>query len=149
MSSYKFLISRASVVGLFLGISAIQLLSIPGQFAHMRKVGGISLLVEIALTVVVGVWLFCGQLALIAAWKIVGEMESERFLGSKSLLWMNRLVKVMKIACVFPTILFAILVPQADDPGFFVLLLLVFTFLVALTTMSSLIKDQLSNLAEN
>ncbi len=147
MQRYRFLIARSGFALLFLGITLIQLFSFPGQFAHMRREQGTSLILEITLTFLVGVWLMCGQLALAALWKITGEMEGGQFFGPRSLLWIDRLLIALKAACLFPVMLFALLVPQADDPGFFVLLSVVILFLLVLTSVASLLRDQIKSKA--
>lgn len=143
MHRYRFSIARAGFILLFAGITVIQIFSFPGQFQHMRRVDGIPLLIEIALTLLVGAWLACGQLALFSLWKIVGEMMVDQFFGVRSFMWINRLVNVLRAACVFPVIIFAMLAPQADDPGFFVLLSVVTIFLIVLTTFSTLVREQI------
>ena len=140
---FRFIAARGGFVLLFLGLTLLQLLSFPGQFQHMRRTQGISLVFEIALTLVVGLWLLCGQFALFTLWKIVGEMKADRFFGEQSLLWIDRLLSALKAACVIPFILFVMLVPQADDPGFFVMLTIVTLFIFSLTAMTSLLKDQI------
>ena len=117
MREFRFIAARGGFVLLFLGLTLLQLLSFPGQFQHMRRTQGLSLVFEIALTLVVGLWLLCGQSALFTLWKIVGEMQADRFFGEQSLLWIDRLLLALKAACVIPCILFVMLVPQADDPG--------------------------------
>jgi hypothetical protein len=108
---------------------------------------GVSLLLEISLTLVVGMWLLCGQLALVAIWKIVGEMKAQRFFALRSMQLIDRLIFALKAACVFPIIIFTLVAPQADDPGFFVLLSVITLFLVALAAITTLIKDQIAKLA--
>ena len=147
MRDFRFIAARVGFVLLFLGLTLLQLLSFPGQFQHMRRTQGISLVFEIALTLVVGLWLLCGQLALFTLWKIVGEMKADRFFGEQSLLWIDRLLLALKAACVIPCILFVMLVPQADDPGFFVMLTIVTLFLFTLATIASLLKDQIKSKA--
>ena len=143
MRDFRFIAARGGFALLFLGLTLLQLLSFPGQFQHMRRTQGISLVFEIALTLVVGLWLLCGQFALFTLWKIVGEMKADRFFGEQSLLWIDRLLSALKAACVIPFILFVMLVPQADDPGFFVMLTIVTLFIFSLTAMTSLLKDQI------
>jgi hypothetical protein len=50
-----------------------------------------------------------------------------------------------KVASVIPAVLFLMLVPQADDPGFFVLLAIVALFIFSLTATTSLFKDQIAS----
>lgn len=147
MRDFRFIAARGGFALLFLGLTLLQLLSFPGQFQHMRRTQGTSLVFEIALTLVVGLWLLCGQTALFTLWKIVGEMKADRFFGEQNLLWIDRLLLALKAACVIPCILFVMLVPQADDPGFFVMLTIVTLFLFTLATVASLLQDQIKSKA--
>ena len=147
MRDFRFIAARGGFVLLFLGLTLLQLLSFPGQFQHMRRTQGLSLVFEIALTLVVGLWLLCGQTALFTLWKIVGEMQADRFFGEQSLLWIDRLLLALKAACVIPCILFVMLVPQADDPGFFVMLTILTLFLFTLATVASILRDQIKSKA--
>jgi len=140
---YRFIAARGGFVLLFLGLTLLQLLSFLGQFQHMRRTQGLSLVFEIALTLVVGLWLLCGQFALFTLWKIVGEMQGDMFYSQRNLIWVERLLLAFKCASVVPIVLFLLLFPQADDPGFFVMLSIVTLFLFSLTAMTSLIKDQI------
>ena len=143
MHQYRFIAARAGFVLLFLGITFIQVLSFPGQFAHLGKTQGISLAFEVALTLVVGLWLLCGQIALIVLWKIVGAMNASQFYSRRNFGWIQRLLWTLKLACLFPLILFIMTIPEADDPGFYVLLTVVTLFIFSLTAMTSLLRDQI------
>jgi len=80
MKELRFTVAKAGFLLLFIGLTMVQFLSFPGQFEHMRKTQGISLLLEVALTIIVGLWLLCGQIALFCLWKIVDSMRLGRFL---------------------------------------------------------------------
>jgi hypothetical protein len=53
MSLNRFKVARFSLLALFGIVTVLQLFSFPGQFSHMRRVNGLSLLIEILLTLVV------------------------------------------------------------------------------------------------
>ena len=144
MSEKRFIVAKAGFLFLFLGLTLLQFLSFPGQFAHMRRSQGISLVIEIALTIVVGLWILCGQVALYCLWQIVESMRRNRFYSAENLKWIQRLLMSFKVASVIPAVLFLILIPQADDPGFFVMLTIVTLFIFSLTATTSLLKDQIA-----
>ena len=145
MSEMRFNVAKAGFLLLFLGLTLVQFLSFPGQFQHMRRTQGISLFIEVCLTIVVGLWIFCGQVALYCLWQIVGNMRRNRFFSEVNLIWIQRLLASFKGASVIPAVLFLILIPQADDPGFFVLLMIVSLFIFSLTATTSLLKDQIAS----
>ena len=145
MSEMRFIVAKAGFLLLFLGLTLMQFLSFPGQFQHMRRTQGISLFIEVGLTIVVGLWILCGQVALYCLWQIVENMRRNQFFSEVNLNWMARLLLSFKVASVIPGVLFLILIPQADDPGFFVLLTIVALFIFSLTATTSLLKDQIAS----
>ena len=145
MSEKRFIVAKAGFLFLFLGLTLVQFLSFPGQFQHMRRTQGISLLIEVALTIVVGLWILCGQVALYCLWQIVESMRRNRFYSTENLNWIARLLISFKVASVIPVVLFLILIPQADDPGIFVMLTIVALFIFSLTVTTSLLKEQITN----
>ena len=145
MSEKRFVVAKAGFLFLFLGLTLVQILSFPGQFQHMRRTQGMSLLIEVALTIVVGLWILCGQVALFFLWQIVESMRRNRFYSTENLNWIARLLISFKVASVIPVVLFLILIPQADDPGIFVMLTNVALFIFSLTVTTSLFKDQIAS----
>ena len=145
LGNFRFFVARAGLVLLFLGITLLQLFSFPGQFQHMRRIRGWSFFYEVALTMTVGVWLLCGQVALICLWQIIGAMKVSLFFSRHNLVWIQRLLLAFKGACIMPMLLFLLIAPQADDPGFLVLLTIVTLFIFSLTAVTSLLKDQIAS----
>ena len=145
MRDFRFMAARGGFLLLFLGFTLLQLFSFPGQFQHLRRTRGLSLLFEVSLTLLVGFWLLCGQFALVFLWRIVGAMKVDQFYSQRNLLWIERLVLAFKCASVVPVALFLMLIPQADDPGFFVMLSIGTLFIFSLTAMTSLLKDQIAS----
>lgn len=145
MRDIRVIAARVGFLILFLGLTLLQLFSFPGQFQHMRRTQGLSLLLEVSLTILVGFWLLCGQFVLVCLWRIVGTMKTHQFYSQSNLLWIERLVQGFKCASVVPVILFLMLIPQADDPGFFVMLSIATLFIYSLTAMTSLLKDQIAS----
>ncbi len=141
----RFIFAKAGFLVLFLGLTMVQFFSFPGQFQHMRRTQGISLFIELSLTLVVGLWLLCGQVALYCLWQIVVNMQRDRFYTMENLNWIKRLLLTFKVASVIPAVLFLMLLPQADDPGFFVMLTIVTLFVFSLTSTTSLLKDQIAS----
>jgi len=88
-------------------------------------------------------WLLCGQVGLIYLWKIVGRMKENRFYSEGSLELVRRFLLTLKIASAIPILLFIMLIPQADDPGFFVLLGVITLFILSLAVTTSLLRDQI------
>ncbi|NCX33358.1 MAG: hypothetical protein EBX26_04545 [Actinobacteria bacterium] len=107
----KFNFARISLIPLFAIVTLLQLFSLPGQFAHMRRESGISLIIEIALTITFASLIVCAQLSIYSLWKLIGHMEAETFYSPGSYNWMNRLVAYLRAAIAFPIILILIIAP--------------------------------------
>ena len=141
----RFKVARLSLIALFGIVTVLQLFSFPGQFAYMRRTSGLSLLIEILLTLVVALLFACAQIAIISLWKIISHIEQGRFNSTTSYLWMNRLVLSLKTATLFPILLILIVAPKADDPGVMVLLIAITLFVSTLFQISSIFRDQIQS----
>jgi hypothetical protein len=140
---HKFLVARAALILLFAIVTLLQIFSFPGQFAHMRRVEGISLLLEILLTALVALLLLSAQLSIFFIWKLIGFMQQNRFFTGEASNWINRLVGVLKLATLFPLTLILVIAPQADDPGVLVLLIAISLFVFSTFLIASLLRDQI------
>ena len=145
----RFKVARLSLIALFGIVTVLQLFSFPGQFAYMRRTSGLSLLIEILLTLVVALLFACAQIAIISLWKIINHIEQGRFHSRTSYLWMNRLVLSLKTASLFPILLILIVAPKADDPGVMVLLIAITLFIFTLFQISSIFRDQIQSKEAN
>jgi hypothetical protein len=141
----RFLVTRVVLALLFFIVTVLQIFSFPGQFTHMRKASGISLLLEIVLTLAVALLFLCAQVAIYSLWKLISHMQSGTFYSLASLNWINRFVAAVRTALIFPILLILIIAPQADDPGVLVMLSAITFFVGSIYLMSSLLRDQIQN----
>ena len=121
----------------------LQIFSFPGQFAHMRRVGSIELIFEIWLTVLLAIWLFTAQFALLCLWKIVGQISLASIYSSTALKWLDRLVQAFKYALFTAVTVFISISVQADDPGAPVMLIAITLFISTLFIATTLLRDQI------
>jgi hypothetical protein len=142
-SKVKFTIARVAITLLFLIVTMLQLLSFPGQITHMRDKNSWGLVFEISLLILVVSWMLSAQIALINIWKIISHMKRETFFTTPCIALINNLLKCFAGAIIIAVSLFALLAPQADDPGFFVLLTAVTLFISTLYILVRLLRDQL------
>ena len=142
-ANFKILYARSSIILLFAIVTMLQIFSFPGQFAHMRRVGSIDLLFEIWLTLLLAIWLFTAQFALLCLWKIVGQISLNSIYSSSALKWLDRLVQAFKYALITAITVFISIVLQADDPGAPVMLLALTLFISTLFIATSILRDQL------
>lgn len=140
---HKFLVARAALILLFAIVTLLQVFSFPGQFSHMRRVEGISLLLEILLIALVALLLLSAQLSIFFIWKLIGFMQQNRFFTGEASNWINRLVGVLKLATLLPLTLILVIAPQADDPGVLVLLIAISLFVFSTFLITSLLRDQI------
>ena len=142
-ANFKILYARSSIILLFAIVTMLQIFSFPGQFAHMRRVGSIELLFEIWLTLLLAIWLFTAQFALLCLWKIVGQISINSIYSNSALKWLDRLVQAFKYALITAIIVFISIALQADDPGAPVMLIALTLFISTLFIATSLLRDQL------
>ena len=140
---WKINYAKLSIVLLFAIVTMLQIFSFPGQFAHMRRIGSIELLFEIWLTLLLAIWLFTAQFALLCLWKIVGQISINSIYSNSSLKWLDRLVQAFKYALITAITVFISIALQADDPGAPVMLLALTLFISTLFVATSLLRDQL------
>jgi hypothetical protein len=140
---WKIKYAKLSIVLLFAIVTMLQIFSFPGQFAHMRRIGSIELLFEIWLTLLLAIWLFTAQFALLCLWKIVGQISINSIYSNSSLKWLDRLVQAFKYALITAITVFISIALQADDPGAPVMLLALTLFISTLFVATSLLRDQL------
>lgn len=141
----KFLLAKVALIGLFTIVTVLQVFSFPGQFAHMGRINGWKLILELALTLLVALLFLCAQVAIFSLGKLIKHMESGTFYTTNSYTWMNRLVLALKSAVLFPLMLIIVIAPQADDPGVMVMLTAITLFVFAVFTLTSLLRDQLQS----
>ncbi len=144
----RFRMARISFALLFFIVTVLQLFSFPGQFAHLRKVEGFSLLLELALTFIVGALFLSAQIVIFSIFKLINFMEKGNFFSGESIRWVNRIVKVLKWALLLPCSLILIIAPQADDPGVLVMLTAITLFIFSLFLITSLLRDQIESKRE-
>jgi len=141
----KFLLAKVALIGLFTIVTVLQVFSFPGQFAHMGRINGWKLILEVALTLLVALLFLCAQVAIFSLGELIKHMESGTFYTTNSYTWMNRLIHALKTAVAFPIILILIIAPQADDPGVMVMLTAITLFIFTVFIVSSLMRDQIQS----
>ncbi|MEY3318025.1 MAG: hypothetical protein RL540_397 [Actinomycetota bacterium] len=139
----KFLLAKVALIGLFTIVTVLQVFSFPGQFAHMGRINGWKLILEVALTLLVALLFLCAQVAIFSLWKLISYMQLGSFYSYNSIKWMNRFVISVRTATVFPILLILIIAPQADDPGVLVFLLAISFFIGSFYLVSLLLRDQI------
>ena len=123
----------------------LQLLSLPGQFRHMRSMGAIKFWHEIFLTALMALIMLSAQIILISLWKSVELMAENNFYTTSSLKLLDRIVKALKFALICSVIMLTTILFQADDPGGPVALTALTLFISTLFVLTSLLRDQITS----
>ena len=115
---------RVFLVLLFAVLVLFQVMSLPGQFAHMAEESPDLAYLRWPATAVTVFWVLCIEVVIICTWKLLGLVTSDRIFSRASLAWVDGIL--WAIAAAWLTLLGVGLyvVLNADDPGLPLLLFL-------------------------
>jgi Protein of unknown function (DUF2975) len=124
-----FLVLLFGVLGLF------QVMSLPGQFAHMAQEDPEHAYLRWPATAVTVFWVLCIQVVIVSTWKLLTLIKNGRIFSDASLVWVNVIVAAIAAAWVLLLGVFLYVDFKADDPG---LPLLLFLMLIGVTVLGFL-----------
>ncbi|RAO55637.1 hypothetical protein LUPAC06_04043 [Micromonospora saelicesensis] len=101
-----------------------QTFSLPGQFAHMAAESPQDAYLRWPATVVAVFWVLCVQVVIVATWKLLSLVKSDRIFTEASLKWVDAIVWAIAVAWVVLVGVFLYVGFNADDPGLPLLLFL-------------------------
>ncbi|MCX5118015.1 MULTISPECIES: DUF2975 domain-containing protein [Micromonospora] len=101
-----------------------QTFSLPGQFAHMAAESPQDAYLRWPATVVAVFWVLCVQVVIVATWKLLSLVKSDRIFTEASLKWVDAIVWAIAAAWVVLVGVFLYVGFNADDPGLPLLLFL-------------------------
>ncbi len=113
------------MVALFALLVLLQVMSLPGQFAHMAKESPEDAHLRWPLLTVAVLVLLCVQVVIVCTWKLLGMVMDDRIFSERSLVWVDVIVGAVAAAWALMVGLLLFVGFQADDPGPVVLLTLV------------------------
>jgi hypothetical protein len=111
-------------VVLFGVLVLFQTFSLPGQFAHMAAESPQDAYLRWPATVVAVFWVLCVQVVIVATWKLLSLVKSDRIFTEASLKWVDAIVWAIGAAWVVLVGVFLYVGFNADDPGLPLLLFL-------------------------
>ncbi|WP_367130239.1 DUF2975 domain-containing protein [Saccharothrix sp. HUAS TT1] len=126
---------RVFLVLLFGVLVLFQVMSLPGQFAHMARESPEMAHLRWPLTAVSVFWVLCVQVVVVATWKLLTLVKKDRIFSEASLRWVDAIVWAIGAAWVVFQVVFLYVGFNADDPG---LPLLLFLLSVGLTVLGLL-----------
>jgi hypothetical protein len=119
---------RILLVVAFALLLLFQVMSLPGQFAHMAAESPQLAYLRWPLTVFSIVELLCVQAVIVSTWKLLTLVKHDRIFSKASLAWVDVIVWAVGAAWILLLGVFLFVGFNADDPG---MPLLLFLFVVA------------------
>jgi hypothetical protein len=126
---------RIFLVVLFGILVLFQVMSLPGQFAHMAKESPDLAYLRWPMTAVAVFWVLCVQVVIVSTWKLLTLVKEDRIFSEASMAWVNAIVRAIGAAWLVLLGVFLYIGFKADDPG---LPLLLFLMLVGIAVLGLL-----------
>ena len=83
---------RVFLVLLFGILVVFQVMSLPGQFAHMAEESPDMAHLRWPLTAVTVFWVLCAQVVIVSTWKLLTLVKKDRIFTESSLVWVDVIV---------------------------------------------------------
>ena len=119
---------RIVLVVAFLLLALFQVMSLPGQFAHMAQENPERAYLQWPLTVFSILEVACVQVVIVSTWKLLTMVNFGSIFSNEALRWVDAIVWAIAAAWTMLAVLSASVVLNADERG---LPLLLFLLLVA------------------
>jgi hypothetical protein len=116
---------RICLVVLFGVLVVFQTLSLPGQFRYMAEQHPEDADQRWPLTAIAVFLVLCVQVVVVATWKLLGLVSSDRIFTPSSLVWVDAIIGAIAAAWLVLLGIFVWVGFHADDPGAPMLLLLI------------------------
>lgn len=127
---------RVCLVVLFGILLVFQVMSLPGQFAHMARESPDQAYLRWPLTAVAVFLVLCVQVVVVATWRLLTMVKKDRIFTEASLRWVDAIVWAVGAAWLVLLGIFLWVGFNADDPG---VPLLLFLLLVGVAVIGLLI----------
>ncbi|SDM53685.1 DUF2975 domain-containing protein [Allokutzneria albata] len=108
---------RVFLVLLFAILVVFQVMSFPGQFAHMAETHPERAHLRWPLTAIAVFFVLCVQLVVVSTWKLLTLVKKDRIFTRASMVWVDAIVWAIAAAWVVLTAIFLWVGFHADDPG--------------------------------
>jgi hypothetical protein len=116
--------SKAALACLFALLVLLQVMSLPGQFAHMARENPDAAYLRWPLTAVSIFWVVCIQVVVVSTWKLLTLVRRDRIFTDASFVWVDAIVRSIAAAGAVLAVVFLVVGFRADDPGLPLLLFL-------------------------
>jgi Protein of unknown function (DUF2975) len=126
---------RVGLVLLFGVLLLFQVMSLPGQFAHMARESPDLAYLRWPLTAITVFWVLCIQVVIVCTWQLLTLVKNDRIFSEAAMVWVNVIIWVIVPAWVVLVGVFLYVGFNANDPG---LPLLLFLMLIGVTVLDLL-----------
>ncbi|MGY0006008.1 DUF2975 domain-containing protein [Micromonospora sp. I033] len=134
---------KAFLVLLFGILVLFQVMSLPGQFAHMAREDPDMAYLRWPATAVTVFWVLCVQVVIVCTWKLLTLVKNDRIFSEASLAWVDAIVWAIAAAWVVLVGVFLYVGFNADDPGLPILLFLLVTGVTVLGLLMVVMRELL------
>ena len=147
LSGYRavVLLLRLFLAALFAVLVLMQVMSLPGQFAHMAQESPESAYLRWPLTIVSIFWVLCIQVVVVATWKLLTMVNRSAIFTRASLVWVDTITWSIVAAWVVLVAAFLYVGFGADDPGLplllFLLVVIVAVAALLMVVMRTLLRQ--------
>jgi hypothetical protein len=147
LSGYRavVLLLRLFLAALFAVLVLLQVMSLPGQFAHMAQESPESAYLRWPLTIVSIFWVLCIQVVVVATWKLLTMVQRNAIFTRASLVWVDTITWSIVAAWVVLVGVFLYVGFGADDPGLplllFLLVVIVAVAALLMVVMRTLLRQ--------
>ncbi|MGX1159939.1 DUF2975 family protein [Arthrobacter sp. SLBN-100] len=115
---------RIVLVAAFLLLVLFQVMSLPGQFAHMAAENPERAYLQWPLTVFAILEVACVQVVIVSTWKLLTMVKQDQIFSRRAFVWVDAILWAIGAAWTMLAVFSAIVVLNADDPGVPLLLIL-------------------------
>lgn len=123
---------RIFLAVLFGVLLLLQVMSLPGQFAHMAQESPEMAHLRWPLTAITVFWVLCAQVVVVCTWKLLSLVSSDRIFTLSSVKWVDVIMWAITAGWAVLLGVFLVVGFNADDPGLPLLLFLVLTSVTVL-----------------
>ena len=115
---------RIVLVAAFLLLVLFQVMSLPGQFAHMAAENPERAWLQWPLTIFAILEVACVQVVIVSTWKLLTMVKRDQIFSRRAFVWVDAIMWAITAAWIMLAVFSAIVVLNADDPGVPILLIL-------------------------
>jgi hypothetical protein len=113
----------------------LQVMSLPGQFAHLAEESPDRASLRWPLTAITVFWVLCVEVVVVCTWKLLTRVRDDRIFTEESLVWVDVIVWAIGAGWLVLVGVLGYVGFRADDPG---LPLLLFVLTVGVTVLGLL-----------